>query len=444
MSNDTFITDDYVADLLAKEAHECSIKYSALGLDAFKTSKYDIRFRCTELACNNRVANCLFPRPTNKAKPNTRFLRHIIKETKNHNEALLAKEASESQARLNDLTAAEENKQRRLKPGADDIRRRQLGDITAILSGRKRKLEKDEEKGSTRDGPSARDSQDRKLARRDHKDRGEDRHSREDTRSSRDQDRHAGRNRDGSREKERRHRRKSRSRSRSPRDRHRRYRQRSHSEYDDSENDDVSRKSHSRKSGRHTASSRDDLLNHPSKDRAKHGRLAHASGSNDTAEAGSGGNNSKRKPSDHSRHKRVAHSENDDSDPLEDLIGPLPPPKPIVRGRGRGAFVGSSSMDKRFSEDYDPKCDGQPDPSETDDWDEAVETFRDRLKWKQQGADRLREAGFTTEQIKKWESGGEKDIDDVRWSRAGEGREWDRGKVVGDDDTTRLMASWKK
>jgi len=40
------------------------------------------------------------------------------------------------------------------------------------------------------------------------------------------------------------------------------------------------------------------------------------------------------------------------------------------------------------------------------------------------GAERLRAAGFTEEQIRKWEKGGEKDIDDVKWSKPGEEREW--------------------
>ena len=114
----------------------------------------------------------------------------------------------------------------------------------------------------------------------------------------------------------------------------------------------------------------------------------------------------------------------DDSDPLEELIGPAPPSKPAVRTRGRGAIRGAAAMDNRFSEDYDPASDVQPEPAETGDWDEAVETFRDRQKWKQQGAERLRAAGFTDEQIAKWEKGGEKDIDDVRWTKAGEKREW--------------------
>lgn len=43
MANDDILTDDFVADLLAKEAKDCSVKYSALGLDAYKSSKYELR-----------------------------------------------------------------------------------------------------------------------------------------------------------------------------------------------------------------------------------------------------------------------------------------------------------------------------------------------------------------------------------------------------------------
>ncbi len=43
MANDEFLTDDYVAGLLAREAKETAIKYSALGLEAFSSqSKYVI------------------------------------------------------------------------------------------------------------------------------------------------------------------------------------------------------------------------------------------------------------------------------------------------------------------------------------------------------------------------------------------------------------------
>lgn len=39
MSTKDILTDDYVAELLAKEAEDCSLKYSAMGLDAYKASK---------------------------------------------------------------------------------------------------------------------------------------------------------------------------------------------------------------------------------------------------------------------------------------------------------------------------------------------------------------------------------------------------------------------
>jgi hypothetical protein len=41
MAKHEILTDDYVAGLLAKDAKETSIKYSAVGLEAFTQSKYD-------------------------------------------------------------------------------------------------------------------------------------------------------------------------------------------------------------------------------------------------------------------------------------------------------------------------------------------------------------------------------------------------------------------
>lgn len=38
MPPDDILTDDIVAELLAKEAADCSLKYSAMGLDAYKSS----------------------------------------------------------------------------------------------------------------------------------------------------------------------------------------------------------------------------------------------------------------------------------------------------------------------------------------------------------------------------------------------------------------------
>lgn len=94
-----------------------------------------------------------------------------------------------------------------------------------------------------------------------------------------------------------------------------------------------------------------------------------------------------------------------------------------------------SGIDSRFASDYDPKIDVTPNSDEDggDDWDNAAEVFRDRQKWKQQGAERLRSAGFSDEQVRKWEKGDQKDESDVQWNKAGGVREWDRGKVVDAD-----------
>ena len=101
-----------------------------------------------------------------------------------------------------------------------------------------------------------------------------------------------------------------------------------------------------------------------------------------------------------------------------------------------------SGIDSRFSSTYDPTVDVQLDPDEENDWDQALEALRDRQKWKQQGADRLRAAGFTEEEIGKWEKGGEKREEDVKWAKKGEGREWDRGKTIDDDGSVTTGESW--
>ena len=130
--------------------------------------------------------------------------------------------------------------------------------------------------------------------------------------------------------------------------------------------------------------------------------------------------------------EKPAASQESDSDPLESIIGPCPPPSPSrVQPRGRGTFA-SSTIDSHFSSNYDPSEDVRPNSDSGDDWDQALEALRDRQRWKQQGADRLRSAGFTEEEVSKWEKGGEKREEDVRWRGKGEAREWDRGKVLED------------
>lgn len=86
--------------------------------------------------------------------------------------------------------------------------------------------------------------------------------------------------------------------------------------------------------------------------------------------------------------------------------------------------------------------DARQDSDVEDNWGEAVEAFRDRQKWKQQGADRLKAAGFTDDQVRKWAKGDDKDEEDVTWSKRGQAREWDRGKVVDEDGDVDLKADW--
>jgi hypothetical protein len=114
----------------------------------------------------------------------------------------------------------------------------------------------------------------------------------------------------------------------------------------------------------------------------------------------------------------------------------------------------ASSIDDRFNPDYNPRADVDlsPDDGERNDWDMALEALRDRAKWRAQGGERLRAAGFSEDEVKKWEgssgllrssdSSVEKDVEDVRWAKKGEGREWDRGKTINDDGTVELKADW--
>ncbi|KAK5001888.1 hypothetical protein LTR28_012115 [Elasticomyces elasticus] len=131
------------------------------------------------------------------------------------------------------------------------------------------------------------------------------------------------------------------------------------------------------------------------------------------------------------------------------IIGPSPPPK--IKSRGRGAQT-SHAMDSRFNPAYDPSTDIALDVDEEDDWDQALEALKDRQRWKAQGAERLRAAGFTDGEVTNWEKGflgGKKglgdvdgDITSVKWAKKGEGREWDRGKVVDEEGDVKLRAEW--
>ncbi|KAA8575935.1 hypothetical protein MFRU_033g01000 [Monilinia fructicola] len=424
MANDTYLTDDYVADLLAKDAKVSSIKYSSMGLEAYaKESKP----------------------PANKPKPNTRFLRNIIRDTDNHNSALLAKEAAEARARLESLSNG--GRQRNIAPV--DIRRRQLGDIKAILGGPAKR--KREDSGRVAEGNILKsrdaDDVDRRNRRKDidisaeligHRRREsrrtetkqDDKYFNEDKRSSRDrrnkyQEDDSEEDNKSQRREHRRRRSISEDKEHTEEGRRRRRRERSRSprEYRSKESGYRERDRSPRRRSKRS-------LSPASEDERKSSHRPH-------------------KPSSSRPKKKSEPEQESDSDPLDSIIGPrlASERQPLrIRGRGAASLGTTSIMDSRFHADYDPKTDVQLEDAAEDDWDQALEALRDRQKWQTQGANRLRDAGFSEEEVKKWERGGlgEKREEDVKWRGKGESREWDRGKVVRVDGTVGFETGWNE
>ncbi|KAF2146355.1 uncharacterized protein K452DRAFT_355756 [Aplosporella prunicola CBS 121167] len=437
-------TDDHVAELLKKDAKASSARYAAVGLQAY-----------------------LPKRPTGAApKPNTRFLRNILRETDTHNQALLAKEAEESRARLKALRDKRreygvEGEQSRSKDGHGAVEHRHRD-----RDERPAKRRRTDDGDAYSDGDHTRRHDDGHRSRRSRRDRSEDRSERKEKRSRReygsDDDREDYRSRHSShRHRSHRHRDRGESEDRSRDRRHassRKHRHRSRSPDESPERRHTSSRKHRDRSlsedgdrDRHGSRHRHRRRRSPSSGRSRsvskdrrRSRREKQSPSASTADAGNSkdgsrkGMTTKRDPP-----RRRSLSPASDSDPLEAIIGPAPPPPaPKVRGRGRGAFTSSSAMDAHFADNYDPSQDIHPGSDVEDDWDQALEALRDRQRWKQQGAERLKAAGFTEEEVKRWEKGGEKTEEDVRWRKKGEGREWDRGKVVDADGHVDVGADW--
>ncbi|KAK8185096.1 hypothetical protein IWZ00DRAFT_533873 [Phyllosticta capitalensis] len=431
-------TDDYVAELLKQDAKASSSRYATVGLEAV-----------------------LPKRPSGKApKPNTRFLRNILRETDSHNAALLAKEEAEAKARLLSL------KNKRAPRDAKSILGKDLREAERSRKGREERPSKrqrtdggDEEShqvkspkrrhgsersshGSRHESTRDRDhrSGGRKHRESDSEDGHDERRSRHHQRSHRDRDRSVSE--DGRRERhrtERRRRERQRSTSiGSSRER----RHHSRRDRDVPEDRRQHREVRERKRRRSRSSSSDRPRNR-SRDRHRSHRKRHSPSASTTREDHTAGDRRSKAPPADGHASRGYDCDESDTDPLEEILGPLPPPaEPVTRPRGRGATNFNNNMDKHFSADYDPSQDVRVDSEEEDDWDMALEALRDRQKWKQQGAERLKAAGFTDEEIEKWASGKEKSEEDVRWRKKGEGREWDRGKVIGEDGFVDLKAEW--
>ncbi|KAG5927857.1 hypothetical protein E4U42_001699 [Claviceps africana] len=377
MSRHELLTDDYVAGLLAQDAKDCSLKYSAMGMEAFRDNK----------------------KPASGPKPNTRFLRHIIRDTDAHNKALLAKETAESKARLSHLEHAEEARRRKSHPDVRDIRRRQMGDIHAILGGKKHPRE-DGGRGA------------RQKTRDKDKDRQDSSASPIGADLFRDRDdsrQHQFRLSERERDRDRKH-------TASGQHRREKERPRGHRYAEFSEDDDN--KETRRRSRRHR--SRSPRNEHDGRDER---RRRHRHRSRDRSRT--------RRSSPKHDAKPATLQREDDSDPLEDFIGPPPPPP---NHRGRGTIGGAAALDRRFSESYDPKLDVGMDDGDDDPWDEAVESYRDRQKMRLNQDQRMKEAGFTAEQIQRAKGPEKKAEPHVVWSKAGEKREWDKGKGLSAED----------
>ncbi|KAI9788185.1 MAG: hypothetical protein M1835_002405 [Candelina submexicana] len=394
------LSDDYVAGLLKSDAKTRSIKYSALGLQSF-----------------------LPQRPTvNAPKPNTRFLRNIIRETDSHNAALLAKEAQESRARLQLLRGEPERfdaKRGSTKPGykiheeeGSWHKRRRIEDLEVEVEREYRSHH------SSRRSRSCRSTRDRHEGKRRH---GRRRGSESDT--------------DERSENELRH--------YHYREERRRHRSSSREEYrrDEEKRRHRSRRKHISRS-RSPARKEEGRPNHHRTRRRRHSSSC-SPGQSIDKQAHQVTKPERTSIDDSHLCRPQSTTSASDSDPLEAIIGPPPPPpEPKIRSRGRGTFASSSTMDTHFTCNYDPTVDVNPDSGSENDWDQALEALRDRQRWRQQGADRLRAAGFTEEEVGKWEKGGEKREEDVRWAKHGEGREWDRGKVLDNEGETGLEPEW--
>lgn len=372
------VDDEYAARLLADDAKKSSARYAQQGLSA------------------------LLPRrPTGKApKPNTRFLKAIVREADSHNAALKKKEELEASRRQRDTKSdrgytvhtnyEDERPQKRRRFGEEGHRQEEIRGRQELSHGR------------LRAGSEQSTSRERRhhKARRIHGEKGLHGESRSVHRQSRT-----------------------------------RYRSRSRSVSWSADRQDGIQTAHRQRSKKDC------------KQRRRRSRSVHSDNSRNEhrletlGQGHSATRHSSSQEIDGPENARQSPRDAYESDPLEMLVGPLErqgkstlcTQGPPIRSKGRGVHRDAgAAMDAHFSPDYNPGLDLHPDSEpddEREDWDMALEALRDRQMFKQKQAARLREAGFDAIEIKKWEdSGKEKDVTDVKWTARGEAREWDLGK----------------
>lgn len=419
-------------------------------------------------------------------KPNKNFLRNIIRDTDNHNAALLAKENAEARAKLRTLTGEKDTDSRRSKKYAEGTEGRHRKRRRSEDSERERSVSRDRKKSrrhrERRDTSPEREDRYRKKRRRraeecqeddrDHhrhikrRHEGNDGDDSDDDAKERDRRRNKRRRRheDESHTKHRvdrhkRHRHHEEEQSEERRSRHSRrhhdWKDRDSSRAPDSESNREHRSRKSRRSNeesrhkhRHESEERGPWRNRSDEDTRGESYYSQIS-PNDIVQS------IEFSPSpvpqgDYSLQPKSALSDIETdkdltshagSDLLEELFGPLPPraASPDVPTKGRGN-LSSTAMDARFTEDYHPSMEMQSDTDQ-----DELEAMRDREQWRLRGADRLRAAGFSEDVIKNWQNGGEKkegNVEDVKWAKQGEAREWDRGKVLDEQGNVDLKPKW--
>ncbi|KAI9733345.1 MAG: hypothetical protein M1834_003429 [Cirrosporium novae-zelandiae] len=415
MPFEDLLDDDIVADMLKKDARDSSIRYSSLGLQAY-----------------------LPKRPVNAApKPNTRFLQNIIRETDNHNAALRAREIQDSRTRLKQLGKRSEQCTYPPEPGlwpsdnrpennGPDSKRRKVHGCDKNDRHQRRFLDPSESENekNRRQCSNGRAHRKRQTEYSSHKfDKGQySRSSRVRHHQHRKYDRiptDVG-GRRGSDEK------------------------RPFKEKSRSSSSEVSEPGYHKQRSRSPAVEKSSPIsphfrsNHLSDAR---GLSPNRSSSRRRGFKLSGSKEKINKLS--SSRSRFRSASSTDSDPLCDLIGPSLPlassSNIIPRGRG---VLNQSIIDSHFSPNYNPSLDMQPNAESDDDWDQALEAMRDRQLWKERGAQRLREAGFSEGEVTRLERGTEYRTANLRWGRKGEGREWDRGKHIGIEGEVTTGAEW--
>ena len=384
--------DEYVTSLLKNQAGKQAAAYSKIGFRAFLQSA---------------------EKEGPAGKPNTRFLKNIVRDVDGYNAALARKEEKESRERLKELKRRDgerlhgNKKEYRSSQNREEDWRARRGRERSRSPPRRRRESHGEERGRQR-----------KHRREDSEDEG-----RKDSRHKKATHRQRSRHDEPEEEYRSRRRKERRSRTDSDEEENRRHHHREHRER---HGDRDGRHSH-RREGRHSRRSRSPER---SRERHHHRKLTrdkHRSSPSDTSPPRS--THHQKGSHDHPSSDDVKRNQRDRSDsphsigPTVPIVGPE-----FLHAKGRGRMNGGT-LDAKFSENYDPRTDvndnDESDPDEKfvlDDWGLALRALRERQSYVSSGAmtERLRETQ-NQNQTSSWPTYGK-----------GE-REWDKGKVLLDD-----------